>query len=46
MGNFWRFLMENKVWWITPTVLVLVLLIALIMMTSEGQIAPFVYSLF
>lgn len=46
MGNFWRFLMENKAWWITPTVLVLVLLIALIMMTSEGQIAPFVYSLF
>lgn len=46
MKNFWRFLMENKVWWITPTVLVLILLGALIYTTSDGQIAPFVYSLF
>lgn len=46
MRDFWRFLMENKVWWITPTVLVLVLLVALIMYTNDGQIAPFVYSLF
>ncbi len=46
MRNFWRFLMENKVWWITPTLLVIVLLVALIVLTGDGQIAPFVYSLF
>ena len=46
MRSFWRFLMENKVWWITPTVLVIVLLVALILMTGDKQIAPFVYSLF
>jgi Family of unknown function (DUF5989) len=46
MRDFWQFLMENKAWWITPTVLVLVLLVALIWSTSGDQIAPFVYSLF
>jgi hypothetical protein len=46
MRSFWRFLMENKVWWITPTVLVIVLLVALILATGDKQIAPFVYSLF
>ncbi len=46
MASFWRFLMENKVWWITPTVLVIVLLVALIFFTGGNQIAPFVYSLF
>lgn len=46
MREFWKFLMENKIWWITPTVLVLVLLIGLIVMTSDGAIAPFIYTLF
>ncbi len=46
MREFWQFLMENKAWWITPTVVILVALVALIVMTSNGNIAPFVYSLF
>lgn len=46
MREFGHFLVENKAWWITPTVLVLALLVALIVATSENSIAPFVYSLF
>lgn len=46
MGEFWKFLMENKIWWITPTVVILLGLVALIAFTSGGAIAPFVYALF
>lgn len=46
MREFWQFLMENKAWWITPTVVILLGLVALIVMTNGGSIAPFVYSLF
>lgn len=46
MREFWKFLMENKIWWITPTVVVMALLIGLIVMTSDGAIAPFIYTLF
>jgi hypothetical protein len=42
-----RFLWERKVWWITPIVLV-ILLIGVIVIFGGGSsaIAPFVYTLF
>ena len=46
MRDFWKFLMENKIWWITPTVVILLALVALIAFTDGGAIAPFVYALF
>ena len=46
MEDFWKFLMENKVWWITPTVIVFVGLIVLVWATEGSSIAPFIYSLF
>lgn len=46
MREFWKFLMENKIWWITPTVVILVGLFALIAFTQGGAIAPFIYALF
>lgn len=45
MREFWRFLMENKAWWITPTVLVFLALLALVLATQEGGVAPFIYGL-
>jgi hypothetical protein len=47
--EFWIFLMENKVWWITPTVLILLLVISFIIITAVtggGPMAPFIYTLF
>ena len=47
--EFWIFLMENKVWWITPTVLILLLVISFIIITAitgGGPMAPFIYTLF
>jgi hypothetical protein len=46
MREFWKFLMENKVWWITPMVVILVGLVFLIYVTQGDAIAPFVYTLF
>jgi hypothetical protein len=47
-GEFMEFLGENKIWWITPTVLILLLVVGFIIMTAvsgEG-VAPFIYTLF
>ena len=47
--EFWTFLMENKVWWITPTVVILLLVLAFIIVTAVtggGPMAPFIYTLF
>ncbi len=45
MRDFWRFCWENKIWWITPTVLVLLLMVFVILASSDSGIAPFVYTL-
>ena len=48
VGEFLEFLRENKIWWITPTVLILLLVVGFIIMTAvsgEG-VAPFIYTLF
>ena len=46
MREFWRFLMENKAWWITPTVVIFLALIALILFTDGEGLAPFIYNLY
>lgn len=44
--EFWQFLRIRKKWWLTPIVLFLVLLGALIVMTQGSALAPFIYTLF
>jgi hypothetical protein len=41
----WGFLRENKKWWLLPIAVVLVLLGALVLLTSTA-VAPFIYTLF
>ena len=43
--EFWFFIRDNKLWWITPIVLVLLLFGVLVALGGTG-IAPFVYTLF
>lgn len=43
--EFWEFLRDNKKWWITPIVLVL-LLVGLFVYLSATAAAPFIYTLF
>lgn len=44
--EFWKFLMVRKKWWLTPVVVMLVLLGALIVMSQGSALAPFIYTLF
>ena len=44
--EFWSFLKIRKKWWITPIVLFLVVLGALLVFAKGSALAPFIYSLF
>ena len=44
--EFWDFLKVRKKWWITPIVVVLVLLGTLIVFSQGSALAPFIYTLF
>jgi Family of unknown function (DUF5989) len=45
VGELWAFMAHSKKWWLTPILLMLVLLGALIVLGSSGA-APFIYTLF
>lgn len=44
--EFWMFLRERKKYWLLPIVLVILALSALILLTSNPVIAPFIYTIF
>ncbi len=45
-GEFWQFLRQRKKYWLLPIVFVLLLLGAVIVLTANSAIAPFIYTLF
>jgi len=46
LREFWDFLKKRKLYWLTPIILVLLLLGALILLSETTAVAPFVYTLF
>ena len=44
-GELWSFMSPNTKWWLTPIVLMLLILGALILIGGTGA-APFIYTLF
>lgn len=46
LSEFWKFLKVRQKWWLTPIVVVLVLLGAVIVMSQGSALAPFIYTLF
>jgi hypothetical protein len=44
LAEFWDFLLHNKKWWLTPIVLVLLLMGVLVMLSGSAA-APFIYTL-
>jgi hypothetical protein len=46
LREFWEFLRTRKKWWLTPIVVLLVLLGTLIVLTEGSALAPFIYALF
>jgi hypothetical protein len=45
-AELWQFLQQEKKYWLTPIVLVLVLFGLLIVFAQSSAIAPFIYTLF
>jgi hypothetical protein len=45
VGELWAFMAHNKKWWLTPILLMLLLLGVLIVLGGTGA-APFIYTLF
>jgi Family of unknown function (DUF5989) len=43
--EFWDFLRHNKKWWLTPIVVMLLLVMALVLLGGTAM-APFIYTLF
>ena len=46
LKEFWDFLKVRKKWWLTPIVIIFLLLGALILLTQSSAVAPFIYTLF
>ena len=46
LGELWEFMRYNKKWWLTPIILFLLLLSALIVFTEGAALSPFIYTLF
>jgi hypothetical protein len=44
-AEFLSFVLHNKKWWLTPIILILVLVAVLVVLGGTG-VAPFIYSLF
>ncbi len=46
MVDVWDFLKVRKAWWLTPIILMLILLGILVIAGQSGVLAPFIYALF
>lgn len=44
--EFWEFLRQRKKLWLLPLVLILLMLGALIVLTANSALAPFIYTVF
>ncbi len=46
LKEFWDFLRVRKKWWLTPIIVMLLLLGMLIFFSQSTAVAPFIYTLF
>ena len=46
LREFWEFLGQQKKYWITPIVVVLILFGLLLVFAQSSAVAPFIYTLF
>ena len=44
--ELWDFLKVRKAWWLTPTIVMLVLVGAIIIFGQSSALSPFIYALF
>lgn len=46
LGELWAFMRERKKFWLSPIIIVMLLLGGLIVFTQGSAVAPFIYTLF
>ncbi len=46
LKEFFQFIREEKKWWLTPIILILVLMIVFITLVESSAIMPFIYAIF
>ncbi len=46
LGETWDFLRVRKAWWLTPIIIMLVLVGILIIFGQSSAVSPFIYALF
>ena len=46
LGELWSFLKVRKAWWLTPIILLLLLVGALLIFGHSSALSPFIYALF
>ena len=46
IGEFWSYLRIRKKWWLTPIIIMMVLVGLLIIFGQSSVLSPFIYSLF
>ena len=45
LGEFWDFIVHEKIWWMTPIVIVLVAMVIFILVAEANPVLPFIYML-
>lgn len=46
LKEFWWFIRERKIWWMTPIILILGVLSVFIILTEQSVVLPFIYAVF
>lgn len=45
LAELWEFIVHEKIWWMTPIVLVLLAMVAFILFAEASPVLPFIYAL-
>ena len=46
LGEFLDFIVHNKAWWMTPIIIVLLLMVGFIIFLETSPMMPFIYAVF
>ena len=44
LREFFDFIVHNKAWWMTPIILILILMVAFIVLVEQSPVLPFIYT--
>jgi hypothetical protein len=45
LAEFWDFILHEKVWWMTPLVIFLLIMVGFILFVEASPVLPFIYAL-